>query len=88
MEEAVEGQERGEGEDGAKELVVAEKEGLEVGAEIEEQVWWRKVYINAAWLPLTMHYSMEEGFAGEAQVAALGLIPGIYGIRDAWKATA
>ena len=87
-EERVEVQGKKEGVEGARDLVVAEKGELTAGLEDEEQAWWRKVYINSAWFPLTMHYSMEDGFAGEALVAALGLVPGIYGIRDAWKATA
>ncbi|MCJ1247380.1 hypothetical protein MMC30_004594 [Trapelia coarctata] len=54
----------------------------------EERAWWKDIYVNAAWLPLTMHWSTEEGIASEAQVAILGMIPGILGLRDAWKVTA
>ncbi|MCJ1393536.1 hypothetical protein MMC18_006411 [Xylographa bjoerkii] len=53
----------------------------------EQREWWKQVYVNAAWLPVTVHYGSETGIVGEAQLALLGLVAGILGIRDAWKAT-
>jgi len=53
----------------------------------EEQAWWKDIYVNAAWLPLTVHWSTEDGIASEAQVAILGMIPGILGLKAAWRAT-
>lgn len=53
----------------------------------DERAWWKDIYVNAAWLPLTMHWSTEEGIASEAQVAILGMIPGYLGLREAWRAT-
>ena len=49
--------------------------------------WWRDIYVNAAWMPLTIHWSMEKGFAGEGLIAALGLVPGLMGLREAWRAS-
>lgn len=54
----------------------------------EERAWWTDIYVNAAWLPLTMHWGTEEGIASEAQIAILGMIPGILGLKAAWRATA
>ena len=50
--------------------------------------WWRDVYANAAWMPLTIHWSLERGLVGEGTIAALGLVPGILGLKEAWKASA
>ena len=54
----------------------------------EEVAWWRDVYVNAAWMPLTVHYSVEGGYVSEATVSALGLVAGLFGIRNAWRETA
>ena len=64
-----------------------EKENKVVAAK-EEVVWWRDAYVNAAWMPLTVHYSVEGGYVGEASIAALGLVAGLFGIREAWRETA
>ncbi|MCJ1401034.1 hypothetical protein MMC11_004246 [Xylographa trunciseda] len=53
----------------------------------EEKEWWKQVYVNSAWLPVTVHYGSETGIVGEAQLALLGLVAGILGLRDAWRAT-
>lgn len=54
----------------------------------EEEIWWREFYINLAWTPLTVHWSMENGFLSEAQIALLGVIAGGVRLREAWNATA
>jgi hypothetical protein len=64
-----------------------EKEG-KMEREKEEAKWWRELYANAAWAPLTIHWSTEAGWASEGQVAVLGLIAGWLGLREAWKETA
>ena len=61
-------------------------------AEAEERAWsasWRKSLLrNMAWAPLTVHWSLEQGFVSELAVGALGTIPGVIGVRDLWKRTA
>jgi hypothetical protein len=54
----------------------------------EEAEWWSQIYVNMAWAPLTVHWSMEKGFAGEGQVALLGIVAGVFGLKEAWQATA
>lgn len=50
--------------------------------------WWRDLYSNAAWLPMTWHYSVSGGLISDASIAALGLIAGVLGLREAWTGTA
>ncbi|MCJ1474894.1 hypothetical protein MMC13_003554 [Lambiella insularis] len=59
----------------------------EIGKLEEKDGWWRQIYINAAWLPITVHYGTESGLTGEAPIAILGLIAGLPGLRDAWRDT-
>ena len=57
-------------------------------AMVEEAKWWRDFYVNAAWMPLTLHWSTEKGIgAGEGTTAALGLVAGVLGLKEAWEAT-
>lgn len=65
---------------GEKEEKVAERE--------EEARWWREVGVNAAYAPMTVHWSVEEGIWGEGSVGALGIVAGMLGIREAWRKTA
>ncbi|MCJ1413384.1 hypothetical protein MMC19_007489 [Ptychographa xylographoides] len=71
-----------------KELGIRGLEDIDIKRRDEEHTWWKNIYINTAWFPLTIHYSMEGGFAGEAQVALLGLFAGVVGLREIWQATA
>ena len=75
---------------------VRRREGIASGGEekedkiervTEEAKWWRDIYINAAWMPLTVHWSTERGIAGEGTAAALGLVAGVLGLKQAWKAS-
>ena len=54
----------------------------------EETRWWREVAVNAAYAPMTVHWSTEEGILGEGSVGALGIVAGYLGIREAWRKTA
>ena len=53
-----------------------------------DEKWWRDAFTNAAYAPMTVHYSLEGGCLGEGQVGLLGLVAGVVGIRDAWRRTA
>lgn len=54
----------------------------------EEARWWREVYVNAAYAPLTVHWSLEKGCVSEAWVGILGSVAGLVGFRELWKETA
>ena len=71
--------------DGVIEL--REKEG-KIAEREEKAKWWREVGVNAAYAPMTVHWSIEEGMLGEGQVGALGIVAGVLGIREAWRKTA
>jgi len=63
-----------------------EKEG---GNEIlkKQEKWWHEAYVNAAYAPLTLHWSMETGVVSEAWVGILGTIAGVLGFREKWRST-
>ncbi|WPG99256.1 Hypothetical protein R9X50_00206700 [Acrodontium crateriforme] len=82
------------------ELMVLSEEGMEMkidekavevqSREIERQ-WWRDLWANAAWLPLTLHWSYEDETKspmGEAMVGACGLVAGAVRFEEIWKETA
>ncbi|KAE9370373.1 hypothetical protein N431DRAFT_426744 [Stipitochalara longipes BDJ] len=49
--------------------------------------WRREMVVNAAWAPLTLHWSLEEGFASEFWVGVLGSVAGLAGFRELWRTT-
>jgi len=67
---------------------VGDDKALVSKREAEAQEWWKKVYVNSAYLPLTVHYGTEGGVFAEASSAVLNLVPGLFAFRDAWRATA
>ena len=80
----------------ARETAVHDQEGSSGDADGDEKEmkiakakqvtkWWRDVYVNVAWMPLTIHWSMERGFAGEGLIALLGWIPGVVSRKEASK---
>ncbi|KAJ4352079.1 uncharacterized protein N0V89_007425 [Didymosphaeria variabile] len=82
------------GEDeGRKEIVCdGEKEGklLIEQKKRERRVWWRDAVSNVAYMPMTLHWSVEEekGFLSDWGVGLLGAIAGGSLFIDAWKQTA
>ncbi|KAJ9637811.1 hypothetical protein H2201_007743 [Coniosporium apollinis] len=56
--------------------------------EAERELWWRDLVSNAAYGPLTVHWSLEEGCLSESWVGLLGMVAGGVGLRERWKATA
>ena len=68
---------------------VAEQEtDVAIAGTKEVQKWWRDIYVNSAWMPITVHYSLGPGFLGSGSVAALGLVPALTALREAWRASA
>ena len=65
---------------GEKEDKIVERE--------EKARWWRELGVNAAYVPMTVHWSKEEGMLGESSVGALGMVAGVLKIREAWRKTA
>jgi hypothetical protein len=69
-----------------------EKTEVEDGAKTDraeaESKWRKQVVRNAAWAPLTLHWSTQTGLVSEAVVGLLGSVPGIVQMRDLWRETA
>lgn len=72
-------QEKKISEEGEKEAKIARK--------AEAERWWREVIVNAAYAPLTLHWSLEQGAVSESWVGFLGTVAGVVGVRQKWKAT-
>ena len=68
---------------GKAEEVEVKMERLQV-----EGRWWRDVVVNAAYAPLTVHWSVEGGVLGEGVVGGLGMVAGWVGLRELWRETA
>ncbi|KIW03805.1 uncharacterized protein PV09_05105 [Verruconis gallopava] len=54
----------------------------------EERLWWKDLIVNAAYYPMTLHWSLETGLLTDMQVGILGMIAGGMGLREAWRKTA
>jgi hypothetical protein len=54
----------------------------------EDRIWWRDVVSNAAYFPLTMHWSHEHGLLGDGGVGVCGMVAGGVLLLDAWRETA
>ncbi|KAL1987397.1 hypothetical protein VTN96DRAFT_4113 [Rasamsonia emersonii] len=67
-----------------------EEEQKEEEARRQEIRKWRKSLVNnLAWAPLCAHWSLEKGIGlPESLTGFIGLIAGLWGTYDAWKATA
>jgi hypothetical protein len=53
-----------------------------------EAKWWRDLYVNAAWAPVTVHYSLMQSPLPDELVTFLSLTAGWMGLKQAWIATA
>jgi len=57
--------------------------------DLEERKWkktWRRQFlVNAAWAPLTMHWSLESGLVSEFWVGVFGSVAGGAGLIQRWK---
>ena len=65
----------------------AEELDVKVERVREESRWWREVLVNAAYAPLTVHWSLEGGWVGEDVVGVLGVVAGVVGLREVWGRT-
>jgi hypothetical protein len=65
------------------------KEGEMKSEEAEQERRWRDdIIVNAAFLPLCLHWSFETGIGiPEWGVGLLGSLAGVVGIREAWGRT-
>ncbi|KZF26953.1 hypothetical protein L228DRAFT_243506 [Xylona heveae TC161] len=50
--------------------------------------WSRKLILNSAYAPLTIHWSLENGLVSDFWIGLLGSVTGIIRLRQAWKTTA
>ena len=73
-------QEDENGNEGEKEAKITKAE--------EEARWWREVGVNAAYAPMTLHWSLAQGLLGEGIIGTLGMVAGGLGLREAWRKTA
>ncbi|KAF2635267.1 hypothetical protein P280DRAFT_198346 [Massarina eburnea CBS 473.64] len=73
-------------------LADGEKEGklLKEEKKREDGVWWRDLASNLAYMPMTVHWSLEEdrGILNDWGVGVLGAIAGGANLVHAWKDTA
>lgn len=77
-EKGKEDEDGGEGE-GEKETKLARIE--------DERRWWREVGVNAAYAPMTLHWSFERGMLGDGVIGVLGIVAGGLELREAWRKT-
>ncbi|KAF2835403.1 hypothetical protein M501DRAFT_908560, partial [Patellaria atrata CBS 101060] len=77
------GEGKGKEGDGEKEDKLRERERGE-----EDKRWWDEVIVNAAFAPLTIHWSLEEGLVSDAWVGLFGSIAGFVKFRELWRSTA
>lgn len=52
------------------------------------EAWWRQAISNAAYAPLTIHWSLEEGCVSDGWVGFCGMVAGGVGLRERWRQTA
>ena len=81
--ERVGGNDGGKGK-GEAELVVKEKDGQEEKG-VDWEKWKREVGVNAAYAPMTVHYSLENGVLSEGAIGALGVVVAWLTMGKAWR---
>lgn len=85
--------EEGHGKEKEKErevLADGEKEGklLPEQRKKENWLWWRDAFSNAAYFPMTLHWSVDGGLMSQVGVGACGMVAGGANLVDAWRGTA
>ncbi|KAG0648658.1 hypothetical protein D0Z07_4730 [Hyphodiscus hymeniophilus] len=66
--------------DGPKGDVITER-----GEQEWRAAWAKEVIVNAAWAPLTLHWSLEKGLIGDFWVGVLGSVAGLSGLGTLWR---
>ncbi len=51
----------------------------------EDDKWWRQLYVNAAYAPLTLHWSLEGGAVSDLWIGILGTSAGLVGLKHLWR---
>lgn len=54
----------------------------------DERLWKKDLLVNAAYFPMTLHWSREEPLLSQVMVGVLGLVAGATGLREVWRSTA
>ncbi|PNS19243.1 hypothetical protein CAC42_2420 [Sphaceloma murrayae] len=70
---------------------IGEKEASgEVGGKRveEERAWWRSWFVNAAYAPMAVHYSVENGLIGDEVLGMLGVVVGYNTFGHMWAQSA
>ena len=65
-----------------------EEKEIKIARAVERERWWNEVLVNAAYAPMTLHWSFEGGLLPEGVIGALGMVAGGLGLREAWRSTA
>ncbi|KAL8727226.1 MAG: hypothetical protein Q9166_006190 [cf. Caloplaca sp. 2 TL-2023] len=77
----------GEGDNKLEEFDGVRYPGRLAAYEEEEDTWWRKLKTNAAYAPMTVHYSFESGLLSSSTVALCGVMASWLGLKGAWRRT-
>ncbi|KAG6986526.1 hypothetical protein G7Y79_00079g100440 [Physcia stellaris] len=56
-----------------------EEKEAKIARAVERERWWTEVLVNAAYAPMTLHWSFEGGLLPEGVVGALGMVAGGWG---------
>lgn len=62
--------------------------GEKAAREVRRVKWWRQAVVTGVSLPLTLHWSVDEGVLGERLVNTLGLVVGGMALEQAWRESA
>lgn len=71
----------------ANQALIEEKEE-KVERKQQEAMWWKELYVNIAYTPLVVHWSLPDGLVSDTTVGLLGTWVGILGFREVWRQTA
>ncbi|KAH7067362.1 hypothetical protein BKA63DRAFT_522045 [Paraphoma chrysanthemicola] len=73
--------------DGEKEEKIEREESIK-REKLENWLWWKDLISNAAYAPMTIHWSLEQGLLSDWGVGACGMVAGGALLADAWRRTA